>query len=127
MYVCVLYTVCLSLFALIDAMLAGHISSFYELMGVTEQWIIKSGVQDRTARRFVSSFYQSMASAADCSEDSFEELSVEVYTVGSPCIVKYLYVYSLGCGNCDSSDSSIFIAIIMVVVVVVVESISVFR
>ncbi len=62
----------------IDDIPLGHISSFYELMGVTEQWIIKSGVQDHTARRFVSSFYQSMASAADNCEDSFEELSIEV-------------------------------------------------
>ena len=62
----------------IDDMSIGHISSFYELMGATEQWIIKSGVQDHTARRFVSSFYQSMASAAENCEDSFEELSIEV-------------------------------------------------
>ena len=69
----------------IDDMSIGHISSFYELMGVTEQWIIKSGVQDHTARRFVSSFYQSMASAADNCEDSFEELSIEVWIVVAMC------------------------------------------
>jgi len=62
--------------------LTGHISSFYELMRVTQSWMANRGVQEDTAQQFIASFYSSMASAAELSEHSFAELSEEAATPG---------------------------------------------
>ena len=76
--------------------MAGHISSFYELMRVTQDWTVQNGVQEDTARRFISSFYSSMAAAADSSHHSFAELSEEVRQK------KILFILYLPCEMCLS-------------------------
>jgi pyrroline-5-carboxylate reductase len=42
----------------------GHISSFYELMNVTQQWVVGNGVNQAAAELFVASFYSSLSSYA---------------------------------------------------------------
>jgi hypothetical protein len=43
--------------------LTGHISSFFELMRVTQDWAVNNGVDVSTARSYVSSFYSSLAAS----------------------------------------------------------------
>jgi pyrroline-5-carboxylate reductase len=62
--------------------LTGHISSFFELLRVTQDWTIGQGVDADTAKEFVSSFYSSCAQAASTSEDSFAHMAEEAATPG---------------------------------------------
>lgn len=62
--------------------LTGHISSFFELQRQTQQWAESEGVETDTARAYVSSFYTSLATAADTSADTLEELRDEAATPG---------------------------------------------
>lgn len=62
--------------------LTGHISSFFELMRVTQDWQVDHGVDAATAKDFVTSFYSSCAQAAVLSEDSFAEMAEEAATPG---------------------------------------------
>ena len=49
--------------------LTGHISSFFELQRRSQQWMVEQGVENETARSYVSSFYSSLASAADSNDE----------------------------------------------------------
>eukprot|EP01038_Epipyxis_sp_PR26KG_P009670 gene9670-13020_t len=60
----------------------GHISSFYELMRITQDWTIKNGVDPVQSKQFVSSFYSSLAQGAELSSDSFADLCEEAATPG---------------------------------------------
>lgn len=60
----------------------GHISSFFELQRVSEEFMLKNGVEASTAKAFVASFYASLASAAANTDDSFAELRDEAATPG---------------------------------------------
>lgn len=62
--------------------LTGHISSFYELMRVSQDFFIKEGVDPSVARTYVSSFYTSLAEAAVISPDSLHEMCEEACTPG---------------------------------------------
>ncbi len=62
--------------------LTGHISSFFELQRQTQEWFESEGVQTDTARAYVSSFYASLATAADNSADTLGELRDEAATPG---------------------------------------------
>ena len=50
--------------------LTGHISSFFELQRRSQQWMIEQGVENETARSYVSSFYSSLASAAESNDET---------------------------------------------------------
>lgn len=62
--------------------ITGHISPFFELMRVTQQWAVSNGASEELTRKFISSFYSSLAQAADLSTDSFAELCHEAATPG---------------------------------------------
>jgi len=62
--------------------LTGHISSFFELLRVSQDWTVENGVDADTAKDFVSSFYSSCAQAATTSEDSFAYMAEEAATPG---------------------------------------------
>lgn len=62
--------------------ITGHISAFYELMSVAETWAVSNGVGDEAARRFISSFYCSLALSADTSNEAFSAMSHEAATPG---------------------------------------------
>lgn len=62
--------------------LTGHISSFFELMNETEKFMTGEGVSSAAARRYVSSFYSSLARSTELSTDSFAELAEEAATPG---------------------------------------------
>jgi pyrroline-5-carboxylate reductase len=62
--------------------MTGHISSFYELMRVTQDWCIKEGVAPDAARLYVSSFYSSLAQATQLTNDSLEHMCEEAITPG---------------------------------------------
>jgi len=62
--------------------LTGHISSFYELMRVSQDFFVKEGVDPAVARTYVSSFYTSLAEAAVISNDSLHEMCEEACTPG---------------------------------------------
>ena len=49
--------------------LTGHISSFFELQRRSQQWMVDQGVENDTARSYVSSFYSSLAGAADSNDE----------------------------------------------------------
>jgi pyrroline-5-carboxylate reductase len=49
--------------------LTGHISSFFELMRVNEEFMVDHGIDSRTARDFITSFYSSLATGAEKSEE----------------------------------------------------------
>lgn len=60
----------------------GHISPFFELMNVTQQWVVAQGLSPDTARRYISAFYCGLANSAAMSTDSFEEMVEEAATPG---------------------------------------------
>lgn len=60
----------------------GHISSFYELMRTSQQFLQDSGVESDLARTFVTSFYSSLAQGATLSHDTLEEMRDEAATPG---------------------------------------------
>jgi len=64
--------------------LTGHISSFFELMRTTQDFMTAEGVDAATSRRYVSSFYSSLARAAEAAppHESFEDMAVEARTPG---------------------------------------------
>jgi len=62
--------------------LTGHISSFFELMRTTQAFMEAEGVSADTSRLYVSSFYSSLAHAAELSSESFEEMAIEARTPG---------------------------------------------
>jgi len=62
--------------------LTGHISSFYQLMQTSEQFMLDNGVGAAPARTFVSAFYASMAAATEISPHSLQEMAVEAATPG---------------------------------------------
>jgi pyrroline-5-carboxylate reductase len=62
--------------------LTGHISSFYELMKVSQDWQVEHGVDPATAKQFVGSFYSSLAAVANSSEESFAYMTEEAATPG---------------------------------------------
>jgi pyrroline-5-carboxylate reductase len=48
----------------------GHISSFFELMRTTQNFLVESGLVEESARKFVTSFYLSLAENAFLSDES---------------------------------------------------------
>ena len=62
--------------------LTGHISSFFELMRTTQDFMVSEGVDASTARRYVSAFYSSLAQATEQSHESLAEMAVEARTPG---------------------------------------------
>ena len=62
--------------------IAGHISPFYELMNVTQQWTVSQGLSPESARLYISAFYSGLASAATMTTDSFQEMVEEAATPG---------------------------------------------
>ena len=44
--------------------ITGHISSFYELMNVTQQWAVSKDVHEQSAQLFIASFYSSLSNFA---------------------------------------------------------------
>ena len=62
--------------------LTGHISSFFKLMQTSEQFMIDNGVGAEIARKFVSAFYASCATATEVSHHSLEEMAFEAATPG---------------------------------------------
>ena len=62
--------------------ITGHISSFFELMNTSQQFIESHGIDKVTARQFVTSFYSSLAQGAERSSESLEDLSEEAATPG---------------------------------------------
>jgi len=62
--------------------ITGHISSFYELMNTSQHFVESHGVDAVTARKFVTSFYSSLAQGSERSLESLEDLSEEAATPG---------------------------------------------
>lgn len=62
--------------------LTAHISPFFELERVNQQFMIDNGVGPEAARKFTASFYQSLAQAAADTSDTFAELRDEAATPG---------------------------------------------
>ena len=62
--------------------LTGHISPFFELERVSQEFMVRNGVNSDTAKAFVASFYSSLANASANTEDSFAELRDEAATPG---------------------------------------------
>jgi pyrroline-5-carboxylate reductase len=62
--------------------ITGHISPFFELMNVTQQWVVEQGLSPESARLYVSAFYSGLASSAAMSTDSFAEMVEEAATPG---------------------------------------------
>jgi pyrroline-5-carboxylate reductase len=62
--------------------ITGHIATFYELMKCDQDWAMQNGVSGASARKFVSSFYSSLAVGADTCPDSFEDLIDHASTPG---------------------------------------------
>jgi pyrroline-5-carboxylate reductase len=62
--------------------LTGHISSFFELMRTTQAFMESEGVDQATARLYVSSFYSSLARATELSGESLADMAVEARTPG---------------------------------------------
>ena len=62
--------------------LTGHISSFYQLMQTSEQFMLDHGVGAVAARTFVSAFYASMATATETNSHSLQEMAAEAATPG---------------------------------------------
>lgn len=62
--------------------LTGHISSFFELMKTTEEFMVHQGVEPRTARTYVSSFYSSLAQGTETSHETLADMAVEACTPG---------------------------------------------
>jgi pyrroline-5-carboxylate reductase len=62
--------------------LTGHISSFFELMRTTQAFMETEGVSADTSRLYVSSFYSSLAHAAELSNEYFEDMAIEARTPG---------------------------------------------
>jgi len=62
--------------------LTGHISSFFELMRTTQAFMESEGVDEATARLYVSSFYSSLARATELSHESLADMAVEARTPG---------------------------------------------
>ena len=57
--------------------ITGHISSFYELMNTSQHFVESHGVDAVTARKFVTSFYSSLAQGSERSSESLEDLAEE--------------------------------------------------
>lgn len=62
--------------------ITGHISPFFELMNVTQQWVVDQGLSPESARLYISAFYAGLASSAAMSTDSFAEMVEEAATPG---------------------------------------------
>lgn len=64
--------------------LTGHISSFFELMRTTEKFMVDQGVEQNTARAYVSSFYSSLSKATEpnVTSESLADMSIEARTPG---------------------------------------------
>jgi len=62
--------------------LTGHISSFFELMNETQNFMIREGVDAQTARAYVSSFYSSLAHSTELSGETLSDMAEEAATPG---------------------------------------------
>eukprot|EP01039_Chlorochromonas_danica_P006003 gene6003-6612_t len=62
--------------------ITGHISSFFELMRCSQDFLVGEGIAADAARTYVTSFYHSLAHGALVSEDSLEEMRDEAATPG---------------------------------------------
>ena len=62
--------------------ITGHISPFFELMNVTQQWIVEQGLSPESARLYISAFYEGLSSSAAKSTDSFADMVEEAATPG---------------------------------------------
>eukprot|EP01034_Spumella_vulgaris_P026218 gene26218-32759_t len=60
----------------------GHISSFFELMRLTQDWAVDRGVESDTARQFVGAVYSSLSQGAEQSHESLAYLCEEAATPG---------------------------------------------
>mgnify|MGYP003973886999 CR=1 FL=1 len=73
--------------------LTGHISPFFELQRVSQEFMVANKVDAAAAKKFTAAFYQSLANAAASSEDSFGELRDEAATPGG---LNQQVLYSIG-------------------------------
>lgn len=62
--------------------MTGHISPFYELLRVTQQFLVSSGVTEESSKSYVAAFYSSLAQGAEVSPESFAALCEEAATPG---------------------------------------------
>lgn len=62
--------------------LTGHISSFFDLMRTTQDFMVDQGVDSNASRKFISSFYTSLARATELSEESLADMAEEAATPG---------------------------------------------
>lgn len=62
--------------------LTGHISSFFELMKTTEDFMVQEKVEPSTARAYVSSFYSSLAQGTETSHETLADMAIEACTPG---------------------------------------------
>jgi pyrroline-5-carboxylate reductase len=62
--------------------LTAHISSFFELERVNQQFMEDNGVQKDAAKKFTASFYESLATSAAASHEGFADLRDEAATPG---------------------------------------------
>eukprot|EP01031_Cornospumella_fuschlensis_P027006 gene27006-32628_t len=60
----------------------GHISSFFELMRSSEEFLTNQDIDSSTARQFVTSFYSSLAAGAFQSHESLADMRDEAATPG---------------------------------------------
>lgn len=58
--------------------ITGHISAFYELMNVTQQWAVGQNVQEQSAQLFIASFYSSLSNFA------LDNVQLQQSSEGSP-------------------------------------------
>jgi pyrroline-5-carboxylate reductase len=62
--------------------ITGHISSFFELMRTTQEFLMEEGISDEVSRRFVTSFYSSLAQGAELVHEPLAEMRDEAATPG---------------------------------------------
>mmetsp|Transcript_17027 Transcript_17027/g.28412 ORF Transcript_17027/g.28412 Transcript_17027/m.28412 type:complete len:264 (+) Transcript_17027:98-889(+) len=62
--------------------ITGHISPFFELMNVTQKWVVEQGLSPESARLYISAFYSGLASSAAMSSESFADMVEEAATPG---------------------------------------------
>lgn len=76
--------------------ITGHISSFFELMKTTQDFLVESGVDSALARQYVTSFYSSLALGAEISHEGLGEMRDEAATPGG--LNEQVIFFFIGCG-----------------------------
>lgn len=62
--------------------ITGHISSFFELMRTTQEFLVEQGITEELSRTFVTSFYSSLAQGAELAHEPLDEMRDEAATPG---------------------------------------------